>query len=68
MTNLVLQVEGMSCNHCVEAVTKALKAVQGVDSVAVSLAEKKVSIGYEDASVTPEQLKEAIEDQGYDVV
>jgi copper chaperone len=68
MTNLVLQVEGMSCNHCVEAVTKALKAVQGVDSVDVSLAEKKVSIGYEDASVTPEQLKEAIEDQGYDVV
>lgn len=68
MTNLVLQVEGMSCNHCVEAVTKALKAVQGVDSVDVSLTEKKVSIGYEDASVTPDQLKEAIEDQGYDVV
>lgn len=68
MTNLVLQVEGMSCNHCVAAVTKALKAVQGVDSVDVSLEEKKVAIGYEASSVTPEQLKEAIEEQGYDVV
>ena len=68
MTNLVLNVEGMSCNHCVEAVTKALKAVDGVDSVNVSLADKKVAVSYEDAAVTPAQLKEAIEDQGYDVV
>jgi len=68
MTNLVLNVEGMSCNHCVEAVTKALKAVDGVDSVNVSLADKKVAVSYEAAAVTPAQLKEAIEDQGYDVV
>ena len=33
----VLKVEGMSCGHCVSAVTDILKEVEGVDSVNVSL-------------------------------
>ena len=34
---LKLKVEGMTCNHCVMAVTKALKKVPGVEKVEVSL-------------------------------
>ena len=68
MANVVLNVQGMSCNHCVQSVTKALTAVDGVHSVEVSLADKQVAIAYQEDKVTPDQLKDAIEDQGYDVV
>jgi copper chaperone len=35
--NLTFQVEGMSCNHCKMAVTNALKELDGVEKVEVSL-------------------------------
>ncbi|WP_058304196.1 copper chaperone CopZ [Gorillibacterium timonense] len=68
MAQVVLNVEGMSCNHCVQAVEKALGKLSGVDKVKVELAEKKVSVDYEENQVTVDALKSAIEDQGYDVV
>ncbi|GKU76133.1 copper ion binding protein [Paenibacillus sp. L3-i20] len=66
MANAVLNVEGMSCGHCVNSVEKALGEI-GV-SGKVDLAGKKVSVDYEESKVTIEAIKAAIEDQGYDVV
>ncbi|MGM9988531.1 MAG: copper chaperone CopZ [Bacillaceae bacterium] len=63
----LLKVEGMSCGHCKAAVTNALQEVEGVTGVDVSLEEKKVTVQHND-SVAIDKLKEAIEDQGYDVV
>lgn len=67
MEKTILKVEGMSCEHCVKAVTTAVKALQGVTDVSISLAEKTVAVSH-DGSATVEQLKTAIEDQGYDVL
>ena len=61
-----LQIEGMSCEHCVRHVTQALEELAGVASVAVSLAEKKAIVEHED-SVTLEQMKGAIEEAGYEI-
>jgi copper chaperone len=59
-------VEGMSCQHCVMAVKRALGELEGVKSVDVFLADKKVEVEVEN---TPdEKLREAISDAGYDVV
>lgn len=59
-------VEGMSCQHCVMAVKRALGELEGVKSVDVFLADKKVEVEVEN---TPdEKLMEAISDAGYDVV
>lgn len=63
----VLDVEGMSCSHCENAVKKAVGALAGVDSVSVDLKGKKVSVGYDPDKVSLDAVKEAIEDQGYDV-
>lgn len=62
-----IKIEGMSCMHCVGAVEKALNAVAGVQNVNVDL-DNKVATVYVDGSITDEILREAIEDQGYDVI
>ncbi|HVI42513.1 MAG TPA: copper chaperone CopZ [Anaerovoracaceae bacterium] len=68
MTKSVLNVEGMSCSHCVSAVTKAVTALEGVSGVNVDLEGKTATVDYDAAKVSLESIKEAIEDEGYDVV
>lgn len=68
MAQVVLKVEGMSCNHCVQSVEKALGKLGGVEKVKVELADKKVSVDYAENQVSVDALKSAIEEQGYDVV
>lgn len=66
MTNVTWKVEGMTCGHCKQAVERA---VEGTGATAqVDLAAKQVTISYDESKVKPEQIREAIEDQGYDVV
>ncbi|UOF92049.1 cation transporter [Fodinisporobacter ferrooxydans] len=66
MSNVVLKVEGMSCNHCVNAVEGALKKLGAEGKV--DLPGKSVAIQYDESKVNLEAIKSAIEDQGYDVV
>ena len=61
-----ISVEGMSCSHCVNHVTEALKEIGGTE-VEVSL-ERKLATAEVAESVTDEVIKAAIEDAGYDVV
>lgn len=68
MATTVLHVEGMSCEHCVKAVTKAVTALDGVSGVQVDLQGKTVTVEHDPEAATLAQMKEAIEDQGYDVV
>jgi copper ion binding protein len=62
----VLVVEGMTCNHCKAAVTKAVEGVSGVESVDVNLESKEVKINHSEVT-SIEAVKEAIEEQGYDL-
>ncbi|MBC8060015.1 MAG: heavy-metal-associated domain-containing protein [Clostridiaceae bacterium] len=59
-------VEGMSCGHCVNHVSEALKEI-GATEVEVSL-ERKLATAELAEDVTDEAIKVAIEDAGYDVV
>ncbi|EZP76763.1 copper ion binding protein [Parageobacillus genomosp. 1] len=62
-----LQVQGMTCNHCKMAVTNALQEIEGVNRVEVHLEKGTVDVDYDETKVSLNQLKEAIEEQGYDV-
>lgn len=62
-----LSINGMMCQHCVAHVDKALKAVPGVQSVAVSLDDKNATV-IADASVGAEMLRNAVTEAGYEVV
>ncbi|MDD9149460.1 MULTISPECIES: copper chaperone CopZ [unclassified Sporolactobacillus] len=68
MAERTLEVEGMSCDHCKMAVSGALNGLDGVSAVSVDLAAGKVDVSYDEKKVSFEQMKDAVEDQGYDVV
>ncbi|MRG85143.1 copper chaperone CopZ [Salinibacillus xinjiangensis] len=65
--SITLNVQGMSCGHCESAVKGALGELEGVNGVDVDLGSGKVEVQYEEGKVTEAQMKEAIEEQGYDV-
>ncbi|MDR3347991.1 MAG: copper ion binding protein [Acidaminococcales bacterium] len=67
MAKTVLKVEGMSCEHCVAAVKKAVGALSGVTAVSVDLNGKSVTVEH-DPAADKAALTNAIEEQGYDVL
>ena len=68
MQNAIINVEGMSCEHCVKAVTNAVISLPSVTDVLVELSTNTVKLEYDHEKVTIENIIAAIEDQGYDVV
>ena len=59
-----IKIEGMMCQHCVKAATKALESVAGVTAVTVSLEDKQAVV---EGTATDEALTAAIVDAGYEV-
>lgn len=60
-------VPGMSCQHCVNAVTSEVKQVQGVQYVKIDLNTKRVSVEANE-QVSSDQIVAAINEAGYDEV
>jgi len=63
----VLKVKGMSCQHCVMAVTKALNQLDGVKNVQVDLAKGEVRFD-NTKQVASNQIEKVISDAGYEGV
>lgn len=60
-------VAGMSCEHCVAAVTAELSELPGVDSVAVDLASGDVTVT-STAPLDPAAVRTAVDEAGYELV
>jgi copper chaperone len=67
MEKTVLQVNGMSCEHCVKAVKTAATSIAGVKKADVDLKGGTVALEYDPAKAALSAIKAAIEDQGYEV-
>jgi copper chaperone len=63
MEALRLAIDGMSCGHCVRAVTKALEELPGVQVEQVSIGSASVS--YDPGRIAPDTIIDAINDEGY---
>lgn len=63
MATKALEIDGMSCGHCVKAVTMALQDLPGVDVRDVRVGLARVDI--DDTVVTRAQLAQAIEEAGF---
>ena len=61
-----IKVKGMSCQHCVQAVTKALQEVPGVKNVQVSLEDGEARFE-EAADVDMQAVEYEVEKAGYSV-
>ncbi|GAB7351744.1 hypothetical protein MBLNU459_g2327t1 [Dothideomycetes sp. NU459] len=66
MTTTTLKVEGMTCGACTSAVESGFKDVAGVGSVSVSLVMERAVILHDAARISAEQIREIIEDRGFD--
>jgi len=62
-----LKVKGMSCQHCVMSVTKALSQLDGIKNVQVDLAKGEVRFD-NTKEVASSRIAKAIEEAGYKVV
>lgn len=58
-------IKGMSCSHCVNHVREALSEIKDSQKVEVNLEQKYAIV---ETSSNDEEIKEKIEDQGYDVI
>jgi len=59
-----IKVSGMSCQHCVNAVTKALEELKGLEKVVVDLTTNEVS--FVNNGVEREKIRTAISQIGFD--
>jgi len=66
ITTATYQVSGMTCDHCVRAVTTELVLLPGVRSVDVDLAEGSVTVT-SDGPLDLAQVREAVDEAGYEL-
>lgn len=67
MSTEQFRVPDISCQHCVNAITKEVTALAGVERVQVDLDGKTVTVEHA-PEVTTEQIVAAINEAGYDEV
>lgn len=65
MSEANLTIEGMSCQHCVMRVKKAVDQLPGVSKAEVSVGA--ASITYDEARIKKEDLEKAVEGAGYKI-
>ena len=63
MQPLVLHISGMSCGHCLHAVSSALSQLPGVTLRSVRIGRAEVD--YDPGTISPEQISSAVAEAGY---
>jgi len=66
MKTTTIAVTGMTCGGCVASVTRALKAVPGVQDVQVTLTPGAATVSFDEGKANEAGIKTAIEDAGFD--
>lgn len=66
-TTTTLSVPAIHCDNCKNSIEGALGGLQGVDRAEVSVEEKTVTVAFDDGAVDLSQIRETIEEQGFDV-
>lgn len=64
---VTLEITGMTCSMCSQAITRAVESLEGVESVHVSLSTDSAMVKFSNDRVSVDAIQEAIEDVGYDV-
>ena len=68
MAKATLRINGMSCDHCVKAVTETLIETNGVSKAKVNLKKGEAKVNFDDATISVEKLGQAVADAGYEFV
>ena len=65
MEKIILKVDGMSCEHCVKAVTNAVSGIAGTEDVMVDLEAGSASFNYDPSRASLDNIKAAIIEEGF---
>ncbi len=68
MQTTTIKIDGMTCMGCVNSVKTVLEKVSGVSQVDVSLEQAHATIQYDAEKIDVGQLKQVVEDAGFDVL
>ncbi|HKT58865.1 MAG TPA: cation transporter [Gemmatimonadales bacterium] len=63
MRHLTLHIEGMSCGHCLNAVSRALTELPGVEVESVRIG--RADLRYDEQQLNPARIEAAVADAGY---
>ncbi|WP_082088371.1 heavy-metal-associated domain-containing protein [Methanosarcina sp. WWM596] len=66
MVEKTLKIEGMTCNHCVVRVGRAITSVKGVVEVDVNLEKREAVVNFEESVTDLETIKAAVREAGYE--
>ena len=67
MEKTTLKISGMTCEHCVRAVTNAISGIHGTSDVTVNLIDGSASFACDLAKTCLETVKAAVAEEGYTV-
>lgn len=65
MTTKSFKIEGMTCAACAKTIERVTKKLQGVSDSSVNLATEKLKAEFDEAQITVEDIKKAVEKAGY---
>ena len=68
MGNQTLNVEGMTCDHCVQTIKEAVNNLVGISKVEVDLENKQVAVEYDKALVKLDSITDKIVEIGFEVI
>jgi len=68
MANQTLNVEGMTCDHCVQTIKEAVNNLVGISRVEVDLENKQVAVEYDKALVKLDSITDKIVEIGFEVL
>lgn len=65
MSEATMKIEGMTCQHCVMRVKKAVEQMPGVSRTEVAIGTARIT--YDESRVKEQDLEQAVEKVGYRV-
>ena len=67
MKQELIKVEGMTCQHCVQTIMKALKKIRGINTIDVSLDNKEVNVFFDDNEIKLKEITKKIVEVGFEL-
>ncbi|NLY48712.1 MAG: heavy-metal-associated domain-containing protein [Clostridiales bacterium] len=70
MKKASIQLEGLACPSCMQKIERAVKSLDGVDkdTLKVLFNSSKVKLNFDESKLTINQIENAIENMGYEVI
>ena len=67
MKQELVKVEGMTCQHCLQTITDALKNISGLNGIDVDLDKKEVNVRFDENETSLQEITNKIIEIGFEL-